>query len=149
MGANGGQLSWAAVIDLIGSVETVNAEGTGFLTNTRVTRNARRTLKTAIDTASNMVMTSPSELAGYQLQATNLVPNTLVKGSSGAVCSPLIFGNFADLILGYWSVLDVLVNPFETGAYSRGAVQIRAMATVDVQVRQPASFGAILDILTP
>lgn len=149
IGTNGGPITWAAVIDLIGSVETVNAMGTGFLTNTRVTRNARKTLKTTADTASNMVMTSPNELAGYQMQATNLVPNNLVKGSSGAVCSPLIFGNWSDLMLGYWSELDVLVNPFESTAYARGNVQVRAMLTMDIQVRQAASFAAILDLTTP
>ena len=149
IGANGGPINWAAVIDLIGAVETVNATGNGFLTNTRVTRTARKTLKTATDTASNMVMTSPNELAGYQLQATNLVPNTLTKGTSASVCSPLIFGNWADLLLGYWSELDVLVNPFESSAYAKGNVQVRAMLTMDVQVRQAASFAAILDLTTP
>lgn len=148
MGTNGLALDFASVINLIGSVETVNAMGTGFLTNAKVTRNARRTLKTTADTASNMIMTSPNELAGYSCGVTNLVPSTLVKGTSGATCSALIFGNWADLILGYWSELDVLVNPYETTAYAKGNVQIRAMATMDVQVRQPSSFASIQDILT-
>lgn len=149
MGTNGLALDFASVINLIGSVETVNAMGTGFLTNAKVTRNARRTLKTTADTASNMIMTSPNELAGYSCGVTNLVPSTLTKGTSTGVCSALIFGNWADLILGYWSELDVLVNPYETTAYSKGNVQIRAMATMDVQVRQPSSFASIQDILTP
>ena len=149
MGTNGLALDFASVVNLIGAVETVNGSGTGFLTNARVTRNARRTLKTATDTASNMIMTSPNELAGYQCAVTNLVPNTLTKGTSTGVCSALLFGNWADLILGYWSELDVLVNPYESTAYAKGNVQIRAMATMDVQVRQPSSFAAIQDILTP
>lgn len=148
MGTNGLALDFASVINLIGSVETVNAMGTGFMTNAKVTRNARRTLKTTADTASNMIMTSPNELAGYSCGVTNLVPSTLVKGTSGSTCSALIFGNWADLILGYWSELDVLVNPYETTAYAKGNVQIRAMATMDVQVRQPSSFASIQDILT-
>lgn len=148
MGTNGLALDFASVINLIGSVETVNAMGTGFMTNAKVTRNARRTLKTTADTASNMIMTSPNELAGYSCGVTNLVPSTLVKGTSGSICSALIFGNWADLILGYWSELDVLVNPYETTAYAKGNVQIRAMATMDVQVRQPSSFASIQDILT-
>ena len=149
IGTNGGPITWASVIDLIGSVETVNAMGTGFFTNARVTRNARRTLKTTGDTASNMVMTSPNELAGYQCAVSNLVPSTLTKGTSVGTCSALIFGNWADLLLGYWSELDVLVNPYESTAYSKGNVQIRAMVTMDVRLRQPASFGAIQDLTTP
>lgn len=149
IGANGGPITFASVIDLIGAVETVNALGNGFLTNAKVTRNARRTLKTTGDTASNMVMTEPSVLAGYPVQVTNLVPSNLVKGASGAVCSALIFGLWSDLLLGYWSELDVLVNPYESTAYAKGNVQLRAMVTMDVQVRQPASFASIQDLTTP
>ena len=148
-GANGAAITWANVIDLIGAVETANATGTGFLTNSKVTKSARKTLKTTTDTSSNMVMTSPNELAGYQLQATNLCPSNLTKGTSTGVCSALIFGNWADMLLGYWSALDVLINPYESTAYSKGNVQIRAMLTMDVQIRQAASFAAIQDLLTP
>ncbi len=95
-----------------------------------------------------MIMDSPNSLAGYPVQVTNLVPANLTKGSSSGVCSALIFGNWSDLLLGYWSELDVLVNPYEATAYSKGNVQIRAMATMDVQVRQPASFAAIKDLTT-
>ena len=149
IGTNGGPITWASVIDLIAAVETANASGNGFLTNSKVTKSARKTLKTAADTSSNMVMTSPNELAGYQLQATNLCPGNLTKGTANSVCSALIFGNWADLLLGYWSALDILVNPYESTAYSKGNVQIRAMMTMDVQVRQPASFAAIQDLTTP
>ncbi len=149
IGTNGGPITWASVIDLIAAVEAANASGNGFLTNSKVTKSARKTLKTTTDTASNMVMTSPNELAGYQLQATNLCPGNLTKGTANSVCSALIFGNWADLLLGYWSALDILVNPYESTAYSKGNVQIRAMMTMDVQVRQPASFAAIQDLTTP
>jgi hypothetical protein len=46
-----------------------------------------------------------------------------------------------------WSELDILVNPFESAAYSKGNVQIRAMVTVDIAVRHPESFAAITDIV--
>ena len=65
------------------------------------------------------------------------------------MCSALIYGNWSDLLLGYWSAFDLLVNPYESTAYSKGNVQIRGMLTMDVQVRQPASFAAIQDLTTP
>ena len=37
-----------------------------------------------------------------------------------------------------------VVNPYESTAYAKGNVQIRGMLTMDVQVRQPASFAAIM-----
>lgn len=148
IGANGGPITWASVIDLIAAVEVANSMGTGFLTNSKVVKSARKTLKTTGDTSSNFIMPEPNTLAGYQLQSTNLVPSNLTKGTSNGVCSPLIFGMWSDLLLGYWSELDVLVNPYESTAYSKGNVQVRAMATMDVQVRQPASFAAIQDLTT-
>ena len=149
IGTNGGPITWSSVIDLIAAVENVNGMGSGFFTNTKVTKSARKTLKTTADTASNMVQTDPNALAGYPLQTSNLVPSNLTKGTSSGVCSALIFGNWADLLLGYWSELDVLVNPYESTAYSKGNVQIRAMVTMDVKVRQPSSFAAIQDLTTP
>lgn len=52
----------------------------------------------------------------------------------------LILGDFSQVLLGIWSELDILVNPYAEPAYSRGGVQVRAMATVDVAVRHPEAF---------
>jgi len=147
IGTNGGPITWGSVIDLIAEVETDDAVGTAFLTNPKVVKSARQTAKVS-STDSVMVMQAPNELAGYPLAATNLVPSDLDKGTSTGVCSALIFGNFADLLLGYWSAFDLLVNPYESTAYTKGNVQVRAMLTCDVAVRHPESFAAIQDLTT-
>jgi HK97 family phage major capsid protein len=147
IGTNGGPITWAKVIDLVAAVEEANGVGAGFLTNAKVVKSARKTAKVA-STDSVMVMESPDSLAGYPLVATNNVPSNLVKGTSGAVCSALIYGNWSDLLIGYWSEFDLLVNPFESTAYSKGNVQVRGMLTADVKLRQPASFAAIKDLTT-
>jgi hypothetical protein len=72
---------------------------------------------------------------GYPQYWTNLA------SFPAAPTDPLVFGNWADLIIGFWSELDVLVNPFETTAYSMGNVMIRAAMTLDIQKRHPESFG--------
>jgi HK97 family phage major capsid protein len=142
--------TYANISALIAAVATANALGANmaFLTNSKVTGKLRTTLKSAADTSSNFILTERDQLLGYPLAETNLVPSNLVKGASGAICSALIFGNFSDLLLGYWSELDILVNPFESTAFSKGNVQVRAMSTVDVALRHPLSFAATKDILT-
>ena len=95
-----------------------------------------------------MIMEGRDTLAGYPLQASNNVPNTLVKGGSGAVCSALIFGDWSEVLIGLWSELDILVNPYESTAYTKGNVMIRAMVTCDVKLRHVASFAATQDLLT-
>lgn len=143
---DGGPIAWGLVIDLIAEVEIDNAEGSAFMTNSKVVKSARKTAKVAT-TDSVMVMEGPTALAGFPVASTNLVPSDLTKGA-GSDLSALLFGNWADLILAFWSELDVLVNPFETTAFKKGNVQVRGMLTMDVAVRHPESFAAIKDIDT-
>lgn len=85
-------------------------------------------------------------MAGYGYTETNLVPNDLTKGSSSGVCSAIIFGNFADLLVGLWGGLDIIVDT-ATGSTS-GTLRIVTFQSADVAVRHPQSFSAMLDALT-
>lgn len=67
----------------------------------------------------------------------NQVPNALGAGKDE---HGFIYGDWADFLIGIWSQLDILVNPYAETAYSKGNILIRAMATVDYGVRRPASF---------
>ncbi len=60
--------------------------------------------------------------------------------SANMPANKLILGDFSQVILGVWSEIDILVNPYAEPAYSRGGVQVRAMATCDVAVRHPKAF---------
>ena len=148
MGDNGGAIDWDSVIDLIAELEVDDAEGTAFLTNPKVVKSGRKTLKVSGDAGAGFVISDPRRLAGYALASTNLVPSNLYKGTSEGVCSALIFGNFADLLIGYWSAFDLLVNPYESTAYTKGNILVRAMLTCDVAVRHAESFAAIQDLTT-
>lgn len=52
----------------------------------------------------------------------------------------LIYADWSELLMGIWSEIDILVNPFESTAYTKGNVMIRAMATVDLAMRHKAAF---------
>jgi HK97 family phage major capsid protein len=149
MGTNGAALDWNSIVALISAVDVANAltGSLGFLGNAQIVGKARRTPKTSTDTASNFLMDAPGTLAGYPFASTSNVPATGAKGS-GTNLSTLIFGNWQDLVIGFWSELDVCVNMYESTAYAKGNVQIRAMATADVAIRHPLSFAAIVDAVT-
>lgn len=68
---------------------------------------------------------------------TNQVPTNLGAGTDEHA---LIYGDWSELLMGIWSEIDILVNPFESTAYSKGNVSIRAMSTVDVALRHPTAF---------
>ncbi len=142
MGTNGGALTFDAVADLMGAVDDANGEGTAFLTNTKVRRAASK-----IKDSTGLPLGVQTIFQGMTPTISNIVPANLTKGTANAICSALIYGAWSDLLIGMWSELDILVNPYESTAYAKGNVQVRAMMTVDIAVRQPASFAAIQDIL--
>ncbi|MGE0417562.1 MAG: phage major capsid protein [Acetobacteraceae bacterium] len=144
MGTNGGAITFDAVQDLIGAVADANAEAgaLAFLTNTKVRRAVNK-----LKDSQNRPLGADTVFAGMPRLFTNNVPATLTKGTSSGVCSALIYGDWSDLLIGLWSEVDVLVNPYESTAYSKGNVQVRAMTTADISVRHAASFAAIQDIL--
>lgn len=144
LGANGGALTADSLIDLMSQVADDNAESGNlqFLTNTKVRAKAAK-LK---DGAENYLGLN-KVFQEMPRTISNNVPSTLTKGSSGAVCSAVIYGNWSDLLIGIWAELDILVNPYETTAYTKGNVQVRAMLTCDIAARHPESFAAIQDII--
>ena len=74
--------------------------------------------------------------------------NQVPKNLGGGAEHGLIYGDWSELLIGVWSELDILVNPYESTAYSKGNVVIRAMATVDVAVRHPKAFVSVEDVTT-
>jgi HK97 family phage major capsid protein len=147
IGTNGGDLTWAAITSLVKEVEVDNAAINGntlaYLTNPKVKSHMASTSKVA-STDSVMLLDAPwDSLYGYRLAVTNNVPSDLTKGTLDPA-SAMIFGDFSQLMLGFFSTPDVLVDPYTAG--STGAVRIRVMQEMDVAVRHAQSFAACLDI---
>lgn len=148
-GINGLAPTWDHVVDLETGVAVANADlgSQCYLTNAKVRGKYKRTF---IDAGSGERIWDSrggqTPVNGYRAVISNQVPSDLVKGTSGAVCSAAIFGNFADLVLGMWGGLDIQVNPYSLD--TTGAVRVTAFQDVDYAVRHPESFNAQQDILT-
>jgi len=149
LGTDGAPPDWNRTIDLIASVDQSNAlaGSLGFATNAKAVAKMRKTLKTTTDTASSFLMETGTSLAGYPLVSTQLIPSDLTKGT-GTGLSALIYGDWSQLALCFWSELDILVSPYTSPAFERGGVMIRAMATADVLILQPLAFAAVIDMVT-
>lgn len=143
LGTNGAAIGYDNVVDLMGQVQDQNAEagGLAFLTNYKVRRAAQK-----LKTTYNEPLGEEVVFQAMPRSFTTGVPSNLTKGT-GTNLSALIYGNWNDLLIGLWSELDILVNPYESTAYSKGNVQVRAMMTCDIAVRHPESFAAITDII--
>lgn len=147
IGTNGGDLTWQAITDLVKEVEVDNAAINGntlaYLTNPKVKSHMASTSKVA-STDSIMLLEAPyNNVYGYNLATTNNVPSDLTKGAL-TTASALIFGDFSQLMMGFFSTPDILIDPYTGG--SSGAVRIRVMQEMDIAVRHAQSFAACLDI---
>lgn len=147
-GTNGAAPTWANIIALETEVAQDNADigRVAYMTNTKVRGKLKGTEKFS-STGFPVWSESPSTpLNGYPGWVTNQVSSTLTKGSSSGVCSAIFFGNWADLLIGMWGGLDILVDPYTGG--TSGTVRVVALQDVDIAVRHPESFAAMLDALT-
>lgn len=151
-GTNGAAPTWANIVDLWSDIAVANADfgNVGMLTNAKVIGKLMSTLKSS-GVAGYIVDAFPdasgmTNAGGTRCGVSNQVPSNLTKGTSSGVCSAILFGNFADLIIGQWGSLDLTVDPY-TGSTS-GTVRVVALQDVDIAVRHAESFSAMLDALT-
>jgi len=151
-GTNGATITYDHLADLIAAVAQDSADvgRTGFLTNNKV---LTKLLKTK-DSDGNyllgpgsMVAGAPATLWGRRCEVSEQVPSNLTKGSASGTASAVIYGNWSDLIIAQWGALDILVNPYGS-SYAAGNVELRAMQTIDLGVRNAESFAIMNDALT-
>ncbi|KAF0109469.1 MAG: phage-like protein [Chloroflexi bacterium] len=141
-GTDGAVPDWADIIDLETEVSTDNADtgSLAYITNTKMRGVFKKASKVS---GQNGFVWEDGEMNGYPAYATNQVKSNLVKGSSGAVCSAIFFGNWADLVDCFWAGLDLLIDPYTNS--TSGDVLITALQDVDVVGRRAVSFSAMLD----
>lgn len=149
-GANGAAPTYENMVDLAAQIEIANASmgNLAYLTNSKVAGKLRKTplLGNTVGMPTWTGAGDSSIVAGYNARITNAMPSNLTKGTSVGVCSSIIFGNWADLMIGMWGGLDIMLDPY-SGATS-GAKRVVALQDVDIALRRVASFAAMKDALT-
>ncbi|HCF5180758.1 TPA: phage major capsid protein [Pseudomonas aeruginosa] len=126
--------TWAGVLALPELLELVNSNAVNWLTTPRVKTKLAAAEK--VPNSGSGFLYQGGQMADLPLYATKQVP-----------ADTLILGDWSQVLLGVWSELDILVNPYAEPAYSRGGVQVRAMATVDVAIRHPEGFVIVKNAL--
>lgn len=141
-----GGATWATILEFIADVQSADAMtgSLGWALNAYAAKKLRSTTKATSDAGAGFLMDAPGQLAGYQAATTSALPGD--PNDSPATAGTIIFGDWSSLLIGYWSGIDLLVNPYETTAYAKGRVLVRAMRDCDVQVRHPESFAYADDL---
>ena len=148
LGADGAAPDYDNIVDMVKTVAASSADSgrLAFLTNAAVQAALRKTEK--FSSTGDPIWESGSDgegrLLGYRALVSENVPSDLTKGT-GTDLSGIIFGNFADLLIGRWGALEIVANPYGSNDFSQGITAVRAMLDTDVAVRRAASFSKIVD----
>ena len=149
MGIAGGAPTYSAVVSLMAAIEAANANigEMQWLANAVTKAKLMLTPRTPTGIEGNFILKDPGDsLLGYNFNVSNQVPSNLTKGG-GTGLSALILGVWSQLVIAEWGILEILPNPFGR-TFSSGAIEIRAMQSIDIAVRHPESFAAITDLVT-
>jgi len=125
--------TFAEVVAMESDVATANAllGSPVYLMNATMRGYLKTTKK---DNGSGIILMENGTVNGYQ----GIMSNQVAAGD-------LWFGNFADLIIGYFSGLDLMVDPYTNS--TSGTVRVVAMQDCDIAVRHPESFSRGNDTL--
>jgi HK97 family phage major capsid protein/HK97 family phage prohead protease len=153
-GTNGGALTLDNLIDLETIVASNNADdgALAYLTNAK----AVGTLKKLKSSTGQYLWTNspigqrsatPGEINGYPVARTNQARSNLTKGT-GTNLSEIYFGDWSQVLVGEWGVIEILPNPYAAGVYEQGGLELRVLQTLDVGIRHAASFAVMSDAIT-
>lgn len=124
--AGTGYPTWAELVGFETAVAADKAlRGSLRYVTTAAIRGGLKT--TAKDSGSGRFLLENGEANGY-----------MVENSEALTAKRIIFGNFNDVIIGMWGVLDI--KPDEAAKAASGGLVLRVFQDADIAVRHPESF---------
>lgn len=139
--------SWEGMYELEGVLEDADAlQGSlGYAFAPAIKRQMSKLRSAAFATVDNegpflqtAPMTAPEITAvlGHKFATTTQMPTNLFAGDQGEV----IFGNWADLLIGMWGGMRLKASEEASTAFERDQLWVRAIMDVDVAIRRVESF---------
>ncbi len=146
-GVNGLAPTWAHMVSLEHTVAKANGKISrgSFLTNADVQKKLRLTQRA---TGLDFILGSDGKILGYPTSISENIPGNLTKGSSSGVCSAALFGDFSELVIGFWgpAAVDIIVDGVTMA--KNNLVRIIARADVGIAPRNTGAFAVMKDLLT-
>lgn len=131
VGFGAAQPSFAELVDMETQIALLNADvaGMAYVGNAAFRGHAKTTLKfPGAAVAQGATIWEPGNtINGYRTEVTNQI-NT----------GDVFFGNFADLLVGMWGGLELLVDPYTWSA--KGRIRVVVFQDVDFAIRRTQSF---------
>ena len=127
----GTTLGYAGIVEFQTDVGAANAlaDGCAYLTTPAVAGLLmQRQRFTSTDSPLWTGSVLDGQVAGYRATTSTSVP-----------AATLIFGDFAQVVIAEWGVMELEVNPYAN--FPAGIIGVRAWATVDIGIRQAGAFS--------
>lgn len=123
----------ALVLELESLIESNNAteQSLGFLMSPQL-KAILKQVKT--DAGSGLFILQDNLLDGYKIASTSLMP-----ALNSGVNFPLIFGDFAQMVIGQWGSINIKVNPYS--ADLSDSVRLTLNTHADMQIANPKAFA--------
>lgn len=132
-------LNWTTILTVLEDLALVNVNPNAWLTHPAIITKLRAALKTA---ALPGYLLENGQMAGLPVYSTNQLDEKAGAPAKGRI----IVGDFSEMVVGTWGSVDVVSNPWAEGPYSRGAVQVRILTTMDMIPRRENAFAIIEDL---
>ena len=133
-------LTWAGIMTMLEKLGLENITPNAALTHPKVATKLRSIL--TADGLPGWLLDDNGRLAGIPTSVTNQLDAKAGSPATGR----LIVGDFSQIVVGEWGVTEILANPYATGYYEKGDVQLRIMHTMDAVVRHPKAFVVADDL---
>jgi len=121
----GATITWAKMVGIEGDVDTANAlQGNlAYMTNSIGRRILKTTDKGVANDTGDFLMSEDNMINGYPCLVTNSIVSTYGTGADGNM---VVFGNWADLMIGQWGGYDITVDPYTAAKTNQVVIVINA-----------------------
>lgn len=125
-----GVVTWANVVEYEADLGAANAlrGRLAWMMRSSIRQILKTTAKISGAGATGFLMENDGSVAGYPAHVTEQMP-----------ASTLLFGNWAEVLIGMWGVLDLFADPYTLG--NTGALVVRGFQDIDIGIRHAASFS--------
>lgn len=130
-----------ATASMIGAIDSANiVGGTGYLSSPQV-----RAAALKLTTADGLPIGIPALFNGERVEWSTQVPAN--RGATTDL-SDIIYGAWSDLLIGYWSSVDIVLNPYADSVAKKGGAYLHAFLDADMALRHAESFAYADDVPT-
>lgn len=126
--------TWANILEYETDISAANAPSgrRAWMMRAAIRAHLKGVLKVTADAGAGFLMEPDSTMNGFPAFVSEQLP---ASGTAGA----LVLGDWSELVIGMWGVLDLFADPFSKG--NSGTLVVRGFQDVDIGIRHAASFS--------